>query len=855
MNDLDRLKRVSKLIGIKNIEKKAKNIKNYKKTGKSSVPSSKKTSTPKSGDVPLSKKTYDLTTEQGRSDIKKDNKQKWKPIKSEFTPSEYFQYTESEMHKSQLQLQQLKQQREQIDINKTYIQSKDGRQVYISGIELRNKYDKAIRQGKTNLDISFKAYSLAKEGTEKWSPDTRIKRTSESYQINFPYAGAEDYRYYNKITKNPLVGLATSFTGEDPLGLKSSYYRATGQHEKVTETKIKAMQEARKPFHEFYLGSPMGVIGITALTAGGATIGLGALSQIVPRTAQVIGYGGTILYGTSIGAQAIPSVYKSYKTGDWGSTIGLSTMTGLSLASAYGGAKAGFSIIKPKMHITQFKIKGRDIFKAENYLFNIGKKPVLKYGKTKIVMDKATAEWFRSAYAPKGKTWSGVPENKLLPQFTKTRTDYLSYKPYQGLTYTTKWNNKLFIETGAGWQPKPQTIVNPYALSNKILPKPKLYRSYEIFYRVISYKPIIGFKPIKINIKPFKKSFKVADIIKTDKQLFKDLKTGEVSVSKQGTISILKPKLITKAEKIVIPKQLLKPVYKRISLQQSIQKSAMKTQQFYKFKKELASDTKLKQVFATMQSSLFRTAQTQAMKLDFTQAQVSRLDYKKSFASMSELQTASAQALRIDTAQAQITGTASLQALGQKMRFDLIKIPMYDFKTELINPPITAFIPELGGVGRKQKAKPEQGFDVLVKDRYIYKGKKTPQKFIKINKKPLNYNDAMSYGATVVDNSASRSFKIKPTKGKTSKPDIALTNFNLISNQFYKKKKTYIERTMFAINTGGEIRDISARGWVAERRKLYPKPKKQKITKTKIIKMKPLLNNKEIDKLMRSVGF
>jgi len=55
---------------------------------------------------------------------------------------------------------------------------------------------------------------------------------------------------------------------------------------------------------------------------------------------------------------------------------------------------------------------------------------------------------------------------------------------------------------------------------------------------------------------------------------------------------------------------------------------------------------------------------------------------------------------------------------------------------------------------------------------------------------------------------------------------------------FYKRNDIFIERTDFRINTPGEIRQISARGWVAERRKLHPKPVKQK--PMRVIKRKPM---------------
>ena len=146
-----------------------------------------------------------------------------------------------------------------------------------------------------------------------------------------------------------------------------------------------------------------------------------------------------------------------------------------------------------------------------------------------------------------------------------------------------------------------------------------------------------------------------------------------------------------------------------------------------------------------------------------------------------------------------------------------------------------------------------QGFDVYVKDRFIVKGqKKYQERFIKINKKPMDQRNALGYGGTIVDNSAARSFYIKPTKGLVVKPDISISGWDILMDKFYKRNNNFIERTDFAIDTSGEIREISARGWISERRKLQPKPLKIKPVKTKQIigSRKDIMDMKDLRRSM-----
>ena len=100
-----------------------------------------------------------------------------------------------------------------------------------------------------------------------------------------------------------------------------------------------------------------------------------------------------------------------------------------------------------------------------------------------------------------------------------------------------------------------------------------------------------------------------------------------------------------------------------------------------------------------------------------------------------------------------------------------------------------------------------QGYDVYVKRAKVKKGK--PQ-FHKSNPFPLSERNALSLGSRVVDNSAARTFEPR----KTSKPiEEKLINDNYwfrFQPKSYRKKKAIIEKTQYAIDSPGELKEITA---------------------------------------------
>lgn len=196
----------------------------------------------------------------------------------------------------------------------------------------------------------------------------------------------------------------------------------------------------------------------------------------------------------------------------------------------------------------------------------------------------------------------------------------------------------------------------------------------------------------------------------------------------------------------------------------------------------------------------------------------------------------------------------SISSSGSSIN-QLISMPKSISKTSSVSSKIPSYVPSNGSrIGRSHsfdfgskvglpvsmlgyepagpfKGKTEQqGFNVFVKERYHYKGKKrkTPG-WTKLNKSPLVEMDALSVGSSATDNSSAASFKIKETNRKPQPLKLNIARWPSNQPKFYKKGNIFIEKTGFRIDTPGEIKGISALGWIAEqRRKQAPRRKTKK---------------------------
>ena len=146
------------------------------------------------------------------------------------------------------------------------------------------------------------------------------------------------------------------------------------------------------------------------------------------------------------------------------------------------------------------------------------------------------------------------------------------------------------------------------------------------------------------------------------------------------------------------------------------------------------------------------------------------------------------------------------------------------------------------------------GYDVYVKERSYSHGKKRyPEAWKKANTTPLTEEAALSLGGTAIDQSAAASFKIKPSEGNARPLKFPVDPWGSINSKFYKKKGVYIETTSNRIDTSGEIRGISALGWIASRQRQYKPitiPRQPKQTK---IRVQPSYKPFDINQYMRGL--
>ena len=130
-------------------------------------------------------------------------------------------------------------------------------------------------------------------------------------------------------------------------------------------------------------------------------------------------------------------------------------------------------------------------------------------------------------------------------------------------------------------------------------------------------------------------------------------------------------------------------------------------------------------------------------------------------------------------------------------------------------------------IGKPRKSKitvKRAAFEVLVKRQ---------GKLRKASKKPLRKNTALALGAFLVDNSASRTFRIKETIGKPTGPTRARPNLMkfrkpIFGGKVQRKSPLWIEETKHALDSKGEFEQVTKLGLEALRRGFFKKKTKRK---------------------------
>ena len=111
-------------------------------------------------------------------------------------------------------------------------------------------------------------------------------------------------------------------------------------------------------------------------------------------------------------------------------------------------------------------------------------------------------------------------------------------------------------------------------------------------------------------------------------------------------------------------------------------------------------------------------------------------------------------------------------------------------------------------------------FHVEVKKRqYVHGEKVYPTSYKRVTKRPLKEFDALAIGADIVGKNEKATFRLIPSDSKPSKSTKKVKDWFGIGFEFDRKPDgLVVEKTAYRINSPGEIRGISMRGWAARRK-------------------------------------
>ena len=184
----------------------------------------------------------------------------------------------------------------------------------------------------------------------------------------------------------------------------------------------------------------------------------------------------------------------------------------------------------------------------------------------------------------------------------------------------------------------------------------------------------------------------------------------------------------------------------------------------------------------------------------------------------------------------QVTGLSTKQAqrLSTKQLSTLKQALLAGTVTGFVTPTTIRTIPvgripktKPGRVSQRKLSKSTQTFDVFGK---------SGKRFLKLNKKPLTRDDALSKGSFAVDRTTSRTFKMVPVGKRLIVEKLPKTQKNYFKRQGFKfrdvkikrgrklrLRKKFIERTKFAIDTKSEVQGLT----IAKQLKQQRRPKGQ----------------------------
>lgn len=388
----------------------------------------------------------------------------------------------------------------------------------------------------------------------------------------------------------------------------------------------------------------------------------------------------------------------------------------------------------------------------------------------------------------------------------------------------TEWYGKTHVETGMGWQPKTTSVK---ALSTKVWPKPVVTGpfgpAYSTRFVVMVYEPapIVSVKPKIVDDVKSEPIFKNAkDILKSDKDIEKTFGGGQVQKDGQKTITIQETKKVSKqlvkpvvktqkdvivsplSKEIVVPESLLKPV--------NIRKTETLTDllkgRFQEYKPvKLVSTDKVKGL-------LFGTLSMQGQKKQ--QVRLSAVSQEKSLKEKKALAFLPVSMFDKEFIMDTVYDYEHdlIRSVEPISPIPLQTVDIVKLKTPRPPPPRFGFkFPETEEKG----ASVPTAFQVWVRPRQYIAGKRvhsgTPYP---LSSKAYAREDALAVGAHKIGNTAKATFFLHPVSKKPSRRPRSVKPWHEVMLQYDEKDEgRFVELSRFRIDSPGEIREISMRGW------------------------------------------
>ena len=362
------------------------------------------------------------------------------------------------------------------------------------------------------------------------------------------------------------------------------------------------------------------------------------------------------------------------------------------------------------------------------------------------------------------------------------------------------------------------------SLSTKVLPKPMRWEPMLDFYAftelgvsVFDTSPMVRLKPV-VKRKPSRvidmgKEFRIQE------KKFEGVSLGQTQKSGQRTIQLQKQKVTQeqKSEQVLIQKPVTR---KKLVSMKELEQMGRFDQELYQVVQhpegEVASGSRVIQTPLVVPISVVEQGQMQgmdsfmgsmqgmmSMSLRQQMQQQGQGQYQNQLVSLT-------QASLVSPVQEQMPMQIQMQAQMQAQELNL------QLKQQSIIENIQKGIAvDLQGAGLISSG--EGGYDVFVKKRQWVDGRRVRgTEWEKLNKHALNEFDAKSLGSHKTDNTAKRTFKLvetdeqpRPLRKKVTPWDMQMLEYNR------RGKDKYVEDVMFAIDSPGELDEITERGIAA----------------------------------------